>query len=75
MTRANLLAALQTEKAAVRRDRAVSVRVSPVEYQLLFAAARREGIAPSTLARVLLMAGLEELDGEVKPGSGARPVG
>ena len=75
ITRANLLAALQAEKAAVRRDRAVSVRVSPVEYQLLFAVARREGIATSTLARVLLMAGLEELDGEVKPGSGALPVG
>jgi hypothetical protein len=61
MTRETLRAALATQKATPRRDRVVAVRVTEAEHRLLFATAKREGIPPSTLAHLLLVAGLAEL--------------
>lgn len=64
MTKETLRKAVETEKAVPRRDRALSVRLSPAEHRLLFKVAKRERLLPSTLARVLLVAGLGELAGE-----------
>ena len=64
MTKETLRKAVETEKGAPRRNRAVSVRLSSAEHRLLFQAAKREGLLPSTLARVLVVAGLAELAAE-----------
>jgi len=64
MTKETLRKAVETEKTAPRRDRALSVRLSAAEHRLLFKVAKREGLLPSTLARVLVVAGLAELAAE-----------
>jgi len=64
MTKETLRKAVEAEKATPRRDRALSVRLSQAEHRLLFKVAKREGLLPSTLGRVLVVAGLAELAAE-----------
>ncbi|MFI5166275.1 MAG: hypothetical protein ACHQQS_06635 [Thermoanaerobaculales bacterium] len=64
MTRERLLAALDDVKAHARRDKPLSLRLSAVELKRLKKAARAQRVPYATLARVLLLGGLDELEGQ-----------
>jgi len=63
MTEARLRAMLAEVKAE-NRSRILSVRLAPAEYARLERAAKGEGIPAATLGRVLVLAGLAELQAE-----------
>jgi hypothetical protein len=50
-----------SELASRRRSRQVGMRLTPDDYELLAEAAERHGVAPSTLARILTVAGARAL--------------
>jgi hypothetical protein len=52
---------VEEELASRRRSRQVGMRLSPSDYELLADAARQHGVAPSTLARILTVAGTKAL--------------
>jgi hypothetical protein len=50
-----------SELASRRRSRQVGMRLTPDDYELLAEAAKIHGVAPSTLARILTVAGARAL--------------
>jgi len=66
MTRATLLSLIEKQRTAPRRDHPLSLRLNGGELRRLKTAAKRHGIPAATLARLLLVAGLEDLEGERK---------
>jgi hypothetical protein len=50
-----------SELASRRRSRQVGMRLTPDDYELLAEAAKLHGVAPSTLARILTVAGARAL--------------
>lgn len=66
MTRETLQALLDAEKSQPKRERPLSLRLSDQEHALLHEVAKGEGLPPATLARVLIIHGLQELEGRRK---------
>jgi len=64
MTREKLVKAVHEARANLRRDRMVSIRLSEDEYTRLFAVADRQGVPAATLARVLVVEGVADLEAE-----------
>ena len=64
MTKESLLAALEVEKGQTKRDRLLSVRLTPAEYQAVTVKAKQNGISAATLARVLILTGLADIPAE-----------
>ena len=67
MTRDTLQAMLDRERATRRRETQVVIRLSGEEREQLESAARAQSMPAATLARILIMAGLEDLATE-RPG-------
>ncbi len=61
MTRERLLQALEAERLTPARTRMISVRFSDDELARLQAAAGAQRVPAASLARVLIMTGLDEL--------------
>ena len=61
MTRQRLFELLE-EARVVRRDKPLSVRLSDDEHARLFAVAEKQRIPAATLARLLIVAGVEDLE-------------
>ncbi len=66
MTRDRLTAALEVLKGQTKRDKPLSLRLSAEEQRRLYRVAKAERIPPATLARVLIMAGVEDLEARGK---------
>ena len=64
MTGTRLRQALEREKRSLARSRILAVRMTEEDMARLASVAKAEGLAPATLARVLIMAGIEDLEGE-----------
>jgi predicted transcriptional regulator len=62
MTRERVRQAVQAVKAPVKREHIVAVRLTEPEWKWLRRTAAGQGIPPATLARVLVTAGLEDLE-------------
>jgi hypothetical protein len=63
MTRERLRQAVEEARAGLKRERIVAVRLTGPEFKHLQHVAGKQGIAAATLARVLITAGLEDLEG------------
>jgi len=64
MTSETLRKLLKQEKQQAVRTRTIGVRVSEEELGRLNDVAAREGLPPATLARVLILAGVADLERE-----------
>ena len=62
MTRERRLAAIREEKAQATRDKPVSFRLTADELRRLQRAAKTQGLPASTLARILVVAGVADLE-------------
>lgn len=62
MTRERLRQAVEEARAGLKRDRIVAVRFTGPELKRLQRVAGKQGIPAATLARVLITAGLEDLE-------------
>ncbi len=62
MTRERVRQAVQAVKAEVKREHIVAVRLTDPEWKWLRRTAAGQGIPSATLARVLVTAGLEDLE-------------
>ncbi len=62
MTRERLAAALEELKSQALRDKPLSLRLSAEEQRRLYKAAKGQGVKPATLARVLIMSALDDLE-------------
>ena len=62
MTRERLKQAVEAAKAEVRRGHSVAVRLTDGEFARLQRVAKDQGIPASTLARVLVTTGVEDLE-------------
>lgn len=63
MTRETVEAMLARERSTPRRDTQVVIRFSAEERERLLTTAQRQGVPAATLARVLILAGLDDLEG------------
>jgi hypothetical protein len=52
---------VESELGSQRRNRQVGMRLTPGDFELLAEAAKLHGVAPSTLARILTVAGAKAL--------------
>lgn len=66
MTRERLLAAISEEKSQTKRDKPISLRLSTEELRRLQRVAKTQGIPAATLARILVLAGVEDLEAKGK---------
>jgi predicted DNA-binding protein len=66
MTRERLMVALDVLRSATRRDKPLSLRLSAEELRRLQNVARAQRVPVATLARVLVVTGLEGLEGNGK---------
>lgn len=66
MTREKLLAAISEEKAQTRRDKPISLRLSTEELRRLQRVAKAQGVPAATLARILVMTGVDDLEAKGK---------
>ncbi len=64
MTKERLMVALDSLRSATRRDKPLSIRLSAEELARLRRAAKGQRVPAATLARVLLVSGLEDLEGK-----------
>jgi predicted DNA-binding protein len=62
MTQDRLKRAVEAAKVEAKRARTVAVRLTGPEFDRLQRVAKAQGIAASTLARVLITASLEDLE-------------
>jgi hypothetical protein len=62
---------VRSELDSRRRSKQVGMRLTPDDYDVLADAARVHGVAPSTLARILTVAGARALLSRTRSGSGA----
>lgn len=62
MTRERLLAAISAEKAQTTRDKPMSFRLTADELRRLQRVAKAQDVPPSSLARILVMTGVEDLE-------------
>ncbi|TAM44319.1 MAG: hypothetical protein EPN53_16715 [Acidobacteria bacterium] len=62
MTRERLSAALEELKSQPVRNKPLSLRLSGEEQKRLYKAAKLQGIPPASLARVLIVTGLADLE-------------
>ncbi len=66
MTRERLLAAISAEKAQATRDKSMSFRLTAEELRRLQRVAKAQGVPASSLSRILVMAGVEDLEAKGK---------
>ena len=66
MTRERLLAAISAEKAQATRDSSMSFRLTADELRRLQRTAKAQGLPASTLARILVMTGVDDLEAKGK---------
>lgn len=62
MTRKRMGELIKEANASIPRDRMFSVRITSTEYARLARAAEAQGLGAATLARVMIVAGLEDLE-------------
>jgi hypothetical protein len=66
MTRERLLAAINEEKAQVTRDESMAFRLTADELRRLHRVAKAQGLKAATLARILVMTGVDDLEAKGK---------
>ncbi len=66
MTRERLLAAISAEKAQAARDRSMSFRLTAEELRRLQRVAKAQGVPASSLSRILVMTGVDDLETKAK---------
>jgi hypothetical protein len=62
------IGSIDSELPARRRSRQVGMRLTPGDYEALAEAAGHHGVAPSTLARILVVAGARALLSRIRSG-------
>lgn len=72
MTKEKVLEAVLEASLRSRRERMLSVRLSTDEHARLFLVATEQGVPAATLARLLIVHGLDDLQGSKKEGGSRR---